>query len=139
LDVLDGARRAPSFNAGTAAATSPKIHTPASGPLATRQPANVSMTTSTSANADTLHLTATTNHGSVLTSSSLASKENSVPGSRTGSGRHVPICKPVPAIFAAAHKGKKRDNPDNIICEDVSTEKGEKERRDEERVACSLT
>lgn len=140
LNGLDGARKAPSFNGGTSATASPNMLSPSSGPLASRHPANGSVTTSPGVTANTSLVTTTSNRASVLTSSSMASKENSVPGSRTGSGRRVPVRKPVPAIFAAAHKGKKlKDNPENTVYEDVSTEKDEKERRRKSRVFVDLT
>lgn len=49
--------------------------------------------------------------------------------------------KPVPAIFAAAHKGKKKDNTNNVLYEEVSAEKEEKEkeRRRKNRVLVDLT
>lgn len=68
------------------------------------------------------------------------SKENSVPGSRTGSVRRIPVRKPMPAIFAAAHKGQNaEDTPNNGLYEDVRKDKETKEKRRRGRVLVDLT
>ncbi|KAF8510407.1 hypothetical protein BU17DRAFT_70068 [Hysterangium stoloniferum] len=48
--------------------------------------------------------------------SSFALKENSVVNSCTSSGRCLPVHKPIPTVFAAAHKGKQIENDmDNAV------------------------
>ncbi|KAF8488887.1 hypothetical protein BU17DRAFT_72781 [Hysterangium stoloniferum] len=69
--------------------------------------------------------------------SSFTSKENSVVNSRTSSGRCVPVRKPIPAVFAAAHKGKQIENDmDNAVIHEVTRQNKENRKS---RVLVDLT
>ncbi|KAF8510205.1 hypothetical protein BU17DRAFT_98362 [Hysterangium stoloniferum] len=92
---VDVTRKVPSFNTGTSSLS------PTSG-TASHPPTNSLKVTPTawynpSIAADT------SNHTSILMASSFTLKENSVVNSHTSSGRCVPVHKPIPAVFAAAH------------------------------------
>ncbi|KAF8491130.1 hypothetical protein BU17DRAFT_104074 [Hysterangium stoloniferum] len=79
----------------------------------------------------------TSNRTSVLMASSFTSKENSVVNSRTSSGRCVPVRKPIPAVFAAAHKGKQIENDmDNAVIHEVTRQNKENRKS---RVLVDLT
>ncbi|KAF8528527.1 hypothetical protein BU17DRAFT_61186 [Hysterangium stoloniferum] len=66
------------------------------------------------------------NRTSILMASSFALKENSVVNSCTSSGRCVPVRKPIPAVFAAAHKGKQIENDmDNAVVHEVTRQNKE--------------
>ncbi|KAF8512604.1 hypothetical protein BU17DRAFT_96127 [Hysterangium stoloniferum] len=115
---VDVTCKVPSFNTGTSSLS------PTSG-TASHRPTN-SLKVAPTAWYNPSITADTSNRTSVLMASSFVPKENSVVNSRTSSGRCVPVCKPIPAIFAAAHKGKQIENDmDNAVIHEVTRQNKE--------------
>ncbi|KAF8509014.1 hypothetical protein BU17DRAFT_70601 [Hysterangium stoloniferum] len=115
---VDVTRKVPSFNTGTSSLS------PTSG-TASHRPTN-SLKVAPTARYNPSITADMSNCTSVLMASSFALKENSVVNSCTSSGRCVPVRKPIPAIFAAAHKGKQIENDmDNAVVHEVTRQNKE--------------